>query len=116
MYIAGMRAKSSASVSARQEFSPAISQTVCLIPSSAVKSQRGSRAQASATSSSIALSSRYVRNAGPVWAPSVLMWHVLSSSLSLRVFSCFFIAPETYSFVSKRATMPVCEWEPIVWR
>ena len=44
------------------------------------------------------------------------MWRVLSSSLSLRVFSCCFRTPERYSFVSNVATMPVWEWEPIVWR
>ena len=76
-------------------------------------SRRCGRADVNRRTSESMAGGPYVRKTTPVCARSSVMWRVRSSSLSLRVRSCFLIRSRSYSSTEKQPASPVCSCEPI---
>ena len=72
-------------------FASPILKTLCLIPSSDVKSYKAVPAFVLLTIVLITSFALYARNIGPVCALQISTWLILSASLSALVFSCFMI-------------------------
>ncbi len=69
-----------------------------------------------ATIPAIVALDRWIRNAGPVWAPTASICAARSACLSGRVVSCRRIRPASYAGTLAPPTIPVCVCSPSVSR